>query len=71
MPFSFVALNAEVTTGGAAGLESIGELFTQFTTWMGNIVTTMTSDGNELMLIPVGFFVAGGVIGLASRLIGR
>ncbi len=57
--------------GAANGLASIGELFTQFTTWMGNIVTTMTADGNELMLIPVGIFVVGAVIGLASRLIGR
>lgn len=57
--------------GAANGLASIGELFTQFTTWMGDMVGTMTADGNELMLIPIGFFVAGGVIGLASRLIGR
>lgn len=57
--------------GAANGLASIGELFTQFTEWMGDIVGTMTADGNELMLIPIGFFVVGGVIGLASRLIGR
>lgn len=57
--------------GAANGLTSLGDLFTQFTTWMGNIVTTMTADGNELMLIPIGIFVVGAVIGLASRLIGR
>lgn len=57
--------------GGATGLASIGELFTQFTTWMGNIVTTMTADGNEIMLIPIGIMCVGGAIGLASRLIGR
>ena len=52
-------------------MASIGELFTQFTTWMGNIVTTMTAEGNELMLIPVGIGVVGAAIGLARRLIGR
>lgn len=46
-------------------------LFTQFTGWMTSIVDVMTQEGNEIMLIPVGFFVVGGVIGLASRLIGR
>ncbi len=53
------------------GLTSVGELFTQITTWMGSMVTTMTADGNEIMLIPVGIFVAGAIIGLAGRLIGR
>lgn len=57
--------------GAANGLTSLGELFTQFTTWMGNIVTTMTADGNELMLIPIGVGVVGAAIGLAKRLIGR
>lgn len=56
---------------GGTALTSIGTLFTQFTTWMGNIVTTMTADGNEIMLIPVGIMVVGAAIGLASRLIGR
>lgn len=50
---------------------SVGTLFTQFTIWMGDIVTTMTAEGNELMLIPVGIFAVGAVIGLAGRLIGR
>lgn len=53
------------------GLTSLGELFTQITSWMGNMVNTMTADGNEIMLIPVGIFVAGAIIGLAGRLIGR
>ena len=46
-------------------------LFSAFTGFMSEIVTTMTTEGNELMLIPVGLFVVGGAIGLASRLIGR
>lgn len=56
---------------GVASMSSIGTLFTQFTTWMGSIVTTMTSEGNEIMLIPVGIMCVGAAIGLASRLIGR
>lgn len=51
-------------------LTSLGTLFTEFSGWMGDIVTTITSEGNEIMLIPVGFFVVGGIIGLAKRLIG-
>lgn len=57
--------------GAVSSLAGIGELFTQFTTWMGNIVTTMTADGNEIMLIPIGIGVVGAAIGLARRLIGR
>lgn len=52
-------------------MASLGTLFTQFTTWMGSIVGTMTAEGNEIMLIPVGIFVVGAAIGLAGRLIGR
>lgn len=52
-------------------MTSLGTLFTSITGWMGDIVTTMTKTGNEIMLIPVGIFVVGAAIGLASRLIGR
>ena len=52
-------------------MTSLGTLFTTFTGWMGDIVETMTSSGNEIMLLPIGIFVVGGAIGLASRLIGR
>lgn len=45
-------------------------LFEAFTGYMGDIVTTMTTAGNELMLIPVGLMVVGGAIGLGKRLIG-
>lgn len=54
----------------SGGLTSLGTLFTQFMTWMGNIVTTMTTSGNEIMLIGVGVFVVGAAIGLARRIIG-
>ncbi|MBR5544620.1 MAG: hypothetical protein IKU66_04025 [Clostridia bacterium] len=52
-------------------MASLTTLFTQFTTWMGSVVTTMTAEGNEIMLIPVGIFCVGAAIGLAGRLIGR
>lgn len=54
----------------ANGMTTIGTLFTAFAGYMGDIVETMTASGNEIMLIPVGVFVVGGVIGLAKRLIG-
>ena len=53
------------------GLTSIGTLFTNFMTWVGEIITEMTKSGNEILLIGVGIFVIGAVIGLAHRLIGR
>lgn len=53
------------------GMGSLGTLFTEFTGWMGDIVTTMTAEGNEIMLLPVGIFIVGAAIGLAGRLIGR
>lgn len=57
--------------GAVNAMAGLGTLFTQITSWMGSIVTTMTAEGNELMLLPLGFFVVGGAIGLAGRLIGR
>lgn len=60
-----------VATTVTDSMASLGELFTQITSWMTSIVTTMTADGNEIMLIPVGIFVVGAAIGLAGRLIGR
>lgn len=51
------------------GLEALGTIFTQLMTWVGSLVTTIASQ--PLLLLPVGIFIAGGVIGLASRLIGR
>ena len=51
------------------GLEALGTIFTQIMTWMGDLVTTIISK--PILLIPVGIFVVGAVMGLASRLIGR
>lgn len=56
----------EVTTGAMA---TLGTIFTQIMTWVGDLVSTISSE--PLLLLPVGIFVVGAVIGLASRLIGR
>lgn len=55
--------------GATTGLEALQTIFTQIMTWMGDLVTTIVSK--PILLIPVGIFVVGAVIGLASRLIGR
>lgn len=52
-------------------MSSLTTLFSSFTSWMGDIVSTMTAEGNEIMLLPVGIFIVGAAIGLAGRLIGR
>lgn len=52
-----------------SGLEALGTVYTQLTAWMGTMVTTISNT--PLLLIPVGLFVAGGVIGLCKRFIGR
>lgn len=61
---------ADVATGtisaGLTGVQSVvSYLFTEF----GNLVTTIASQ--PLLLLPVGVFVCGAIIGLAKRLIGR
>lgn len=57
----------ETPTG--TGLESLQTIFTQLMTWLSDLVTTIVNK--PILLIPVGIFVVGAVIGLASRLIGR
>ncbi len=51
------------------GLEALGTIFTQIMNWVGTLVTTIADE--PLLLLPVGIFVVGAVIGLAGRLIGR
>lgn len=52
-----------------AGLSTLTEIFTQIMSWVGNLVSTIASQ--PLLLLPVGIFMVGAVIGLAGRLIGR
>lgn len=58
-----------VLEGVSTGLEALGTIFTQVMAWVGILVTTIASQ--PLLLLPVGIFVVGAVIGLAGRLIGR
>lgn len=51
------------------GLATLGQIFSQVMTWVGSLVTTIANE--PLLLLPVGIFAVGAVIGLASRLIGR
>ena len=50
-------------------MAALTTVFTQISLWFGTMVTTITSD--PLLLLPVGIFAFGAVIGLAKRLIGR
>lgn len=56
-------LAGEVT----ANLDGLSAVFTQLMTWIGSLVTTIAS--NPLLLVSLGVFVCGAVIGLAVRLI--
>lgn len=51
----------------AANLDGLSAVFTQLMAWIGNLVTTIAS--NPLLLVSLGVFVCGAVIGLAVRLI--
>ena len=52
-------------------MTSVMTVVTEMFGAMGDVVSTMMSEGNGIMLIPIGLMVAGAAIGLASRLIGR
>lgn len=51
------------------GMTALGTIFTQIMSWVGDLVSTIADE--PLLLLPVGIFVVGAVIGLAGRLIGR
>lgn len=50
-----------------AGITNLGTLFTTITGWMSSIVSTITSS--PVLMLALGIFVVGAVIGLAYRLI--
>ena len=63
----FIA-TAEVTGGTPSNdLSNLGTVFTQITSWVQSIVSTITSS--PVLMIGLGIFVVGGVIGLGYRLI--
>lgn len=53
----------------STGLDALSTIFTQVMSWVGSLVSTIANQ--PLLLLPVGIFVVGAVIGLAGRLIGR
>lgn len=53
----------------STSLTTLGSVFEQLMSWIGTVVTTIASE--PLLLLPVGIFAAGAVIGLAKRFIGR
>lgn len=62
-------LLTETVEGGAKSLEAVKTVTDFMWTEVGTVVTTIIST--PLLLIPVGFMVAGAAIGLAKRFIGR
>lgn len=63
---TYAALSGSVSAGG---LDSVKTVTDFMWTEIGTVVTTIVST--PLLLIPVGFMVAGAAIGLAKRFIGR
>lgn len=49
---------------------TIATVVTYFMQNMTGVVEIMTTEGNEILLIPIGIFAVGATIGLAKRLIG-
>lgn len=62
-------LLTETIQGGANSLEAVKTVTDFMWSEVGTVVTTIMST--PLLLIPVGFMVAGAAIGLAKRFIGR
>lgn len=50
-------------------LDSLKTVFSWLLTGIGDVVSTIATT--PLLLLPVGLFVCGGIIGLAKRFIGR
>lgn len=50
------------------GLASVGTVFTQVMTWVGDVGTTIVST--PLLLLPVGFYCAYKAVKLAKKFIG-
>ena len=48
-------------------MENLATVFTQITTWVASIVETITAS--PVLMIGLGIFVVGAVIGLGYRLI--
>lgn len=53
----------------SGGLDSLKTVFSWLMAGVGDVCTTIATT--PLLLLPVGLFVAGGIIGLSKRFIGR
>lgn len=58
-----------VAVEGSGGLGALGTVFTQIASWVGEMVNVIVAT--PLLLLPVGIFAFGAVIGLSQRFIGR
>lgn len=56
-----------LTAAGAGDLTNLGTVFTQVLDWLGDILATVTQA--PILLVGLGIFVTGAVIGLVYRLI--
>lgn len=63
---TFAALTDASSSGGLSSVKTVTDFMW---TEIGTVVTTIVTT--PLLLIPVGFMVAGAAIGLAKRFIGR
>ena len=63
--FDVTLMLADATADAA--LTNLGTIFTQITTWVQNIVSTITAS--PILMVGLGIFVVGAIIGLAYRLI--
>ena len=63
--FDITVLAGEVTPDSS--LTNLGTVFAQITTWVKDIVTTITAS--PVLMVGLGIFVVGAIIGLAYRLI--
>lgn len=53
----------------ASLLADLASVFTQIFTWVGTVANTITTT--PILLLTVGFLVAGGAIGIFGRLLSR
>lgn len=53
----------------ASLLTDLASVFTQIFTWVGTVANTITTT--PILLLTVGFLVAGGAIGIFGRLLSR
>ncbi len=61
----------EPVTGMAALIATLTTVMSAIFTGVGSVCTTIMAEGNELLLLTVGFLFAGGVLGIFGRFLSR